>query len=82
MSEDKFTINVEQVDRETDKACLLVVDGQPIWMPKSQILGAVAVGEVEITKWIAEQKGLTGKEPEVGVARPDQSKMNFDDVPF
>lgn len=54
--------------RETDKALLIQLDesGQEVWFPKSHIHDdsevfdefANAEGEVVVTRWIAEQKGL------------------------
>jgi hypothetical protein len=49
---------------ETDAAVLVEVEGQEVWFPKSHIgkdsevkeLGDT--GTIEVTEWIAEQKGL------------------------
>jgi hypothetical protein len=49
--------------KETDKAFLVNVDGETMWLPKSQVADPddYTVGdkcEIGITEWIANQKGL------------------------
>lgn len=56
-------IDVEGPLRETDQAVLYDTDEGEVWLPKSQI-GAHKDEDgkhtrLEITEWIAEQKGLT-----------------------
>lgn len=57
-------LDVELVKRETDGAFLCVIDGDEVWLPKSQIddPGRLAEGDegvtVSVTEWIAKQKGL------------------------
>lgn len=53
------------VQTETDKALLVIIDGQEHWIPRSQIVDSesdvLAVGDsgtLAITDWIAKQKGL------------------------
>jgi hypothetical protein len=50
---------LEPVDflMETPKARLVLYEGEEVWLPESQI---VDYGDdwVEVTEWIAEQKGL------------------------
>ena len=66
MMNDHEYIDVEYIKYETDAAFLFVVDGEEIWLPKSQLPdweeSGLEVGdedvEVCITHWIAEQKGL------------------------
>jgi len=57
-------IQVEEVVKETDLAVLLRIDGEDHWIPKSQIspdseyVEAECDLEIEVTKWIASEKGL------------------------
>lgn len=50
--------------RETDLAILCEIDGDEIWIPKSQIAAESDVqgvhddGTLIVTRWIAEEKGL------------------------
>ncbi len=54
----------EPVKRETDKALLVVVEGEEVWIPKGQIHDDSEVyrqgdtGMLIVSLWIAEQKGL------------------------
>lgn len=58
------TFEVERVERETELALLLLIDGNKVWVPKSQIDGAEEIGEgdedieVEVAEWWAEKEGL------------------------
>lgn len=57
-------VDVDEIKRETDSAFLVVVDGEEIWLPKSQISDPDSYNEgdtnctVSVTKWIAREKGL------------------------
>ena len=52
------------VVRESDAALLCNIEGEEIWIPKSQITDDSEVykadteGDLVITEWLAEQKGL------------------------
>jgi hypothetical protein len=52
------------VKAETDKALLVVIEGDEVWMPKSQIAEHSEVqhegdsGTITVTLWIATEKGL------------------------
>ena len=58
-------IEVDEIKRETEKAFLVIVDEQEVWLPKSQVedegehfkQGDTDV-EIGITEWIAREKGL------------------------
>lgn len=57
-------IDVDEIVRETEKAFLLRIDDEEVWIPKSQISNPEDYAEgdtnctVSITDWIANQKGL------------------------
>lgn len=58
------TVNVDRVKKITEAAILVLVDGELIWLPKSQIedpdgfeAGDVDV-EMSVTDWIHRQKFL------------------------
>jgi hypothetical protein len=57
-------VNVDKVLRETEKAFLVLVDGEEVWLPHSQIADwdDYEAGDenvtMSVTEWIAEQKGL------------------------
>mgnify|MGYP001605071654 FL=1 len=65
MSDDTVAFEDVVVKRETDKAILVVVEGEEHWIPKGQIDDDSEVwsqkngeGRLVISRWIAEQKGL------------------------
>jgi len=56
-------IDIDRIKLETDKAILVIIDDEEIWLPKSQITynenhDLDKPQEIEISEWIAEQKGL------------------------
>ena len=56
-------VDIDGIKIETEKAILAIIDDEEIWLPKSQIeydtdLELDQVKVVEVTEWIAEQKGL------------------------
>jgi len=68
MSQSGYThIDVEEITQETDKAFLCIIDGEAIWLPKSQIADAddYEMGDknlsMSITEWIAKEKGIEGE---------------------
>jgi hypothetical protein len=58
------TVNVDKILRETDKAFLVEIDGDEVWLPFSQVadFNDYAEGdedlELSVTEWIANEKGL------------------------
>lgn len=48
-----------KVNKLTDKAILLVIDDEEVWIPRSQIT-EMAGDTITVTKWIADEKGLDG----------------------
>lgn len=63
------TARIENVEtlRESDKALLVAVDGEEVWIPKSaihddsEVYGMLPFGEsgtLVIPRWLAEEKGL------------------------
>jgi hypothetical protein len=56
------TIHVK-IMRHTEKAVMVEHDGEPIWLPKSQIESVIPLVNVDcdmdISDWIADQKNLT-----------------------
>lgn len=58
-------VEVTEVIKESDDAFLFEIDGEEYWIPKSQIHRDASLSEgdenitVEITTWIADQKGLS-----------------------
>lgn len=61
-------LSVEEVVKETDKALLVRIDGEDVWIPLSQIADAddYEPGDTDITlsvtKWFADKEGLEGEE--------------------
>jgi hypothetical protein len=61
---EKVWIDGVTAKKETDKALLVEIDGDEHWIPKSQIDDDSEVyqegdeGELVVSLWIAEQKGL------------------------
>lgn len=59
------TIMVDEILRETDAAFLLEIDGDEVWIPKSQIADPsdYEMGDKEctlsVTEFIAREKGLS-----------------------
>ncbi len=60
-------ISVDEILRITDKAFRVLLDGEEIWLPSSQISDAGDYSEgdkditLSITEWIANQKGIEGE---------------------
>lgn len=57
-------LDVDEIKRETDKAFLVVIDGEEVWLPKSQVSNSddYSEGDVDccmsITEWLANEKGF------------------------
>lgn len=82
-------IDVDSVDRVTEKALLTIIDGANHWLPKSQcnpknMLSAEGQsGKMEISRWIAGEKGLIGDSEEALEKLPKQQELaHQDDIPF
>jgi hypothetical protein len=64
VSPDTVQVEVERVKRATDKALLVVVEGEEFWIPRSAIHDDSEVwdeghdGTLVIPLWLAEAKGL------------------------
>jgi hypothetical protein len=65
MSDRWVYIDVERVAKETLNAFLFVIDGEDVWIPKSQMAdpddyseGDADLTAVAITDWIARERGL------------------------
>lgn len=66
MADTPYEIPDVRVIKETDKALLCNIEGEEIWIPKSQIMDESEVfdeddnsnGTLVITEWIANEKGL------------------------
>ena len=58
-------LDVEEIVRGTDKALLLRIDGEEVWVPLSQIADSddYEVGDmdctVSVTEWFASKEGLS-----------------------
>jgi hypothetical protein len=58
-----FEFEFEEIRFETLLAYLLIVDGEEIWIPKSQIIAIDKRDmQAEIPLWLAEKKGWIGEE--------------------
>lgn len=63
--EDEVRIADVKATRETDKALLVIIDGESQWIPKSQITADSDVwkkgdeGTLVITGWFATKEGLS-----------------------
>lgn len=64
---DTSTFKVDQVKAESDKAILVEIEGEQVWVPKSQIHDDSEVyskasgeggGDLVVSTWWAEQRGL------------------------
>lgn len=51
------SIPVDSIKIETEAAILFVIEGDEVWLPKSQIVEYDA-DEVTIPRWLAMEKGL------------------------
>lgn len=56
--DDPVTIKVDTLVRETELAWLLAIDGDEVWIAKSQGELDEANSEVTIPEWLADEKGL------------------------
>lgn len=60
-----FHLDFQEIERETDKAfCVILEDGEQIWLPKSQVSDSEAYqagdkdGIISISEWFARKEGL------------------------
>ena len=57
-------LDVDRIKRITDKAMLVEIDGEDVWLPLSQVDNPSRFDEhdeditVSITSWLANEKGL------------------------
>jgi hypothetical protein len=66
VSQENKTFDEAIFKRASEKAVLVEIDKKEYWIPKSQIVDTTFdensepgdIGEIEMTGWIAEQKGL------------------------
>ncbi len=64
MARDEATTFDAEFISETDLAILVDIDGDEVWLPKSQIemsdgsLDAGDLIEIDVPDWLAEEKGL------------------------
>lgn len=58
VKKDKGVLVTAKMKKETAKAYMLTIKGKDVWVPKSQVKKVNDVAWV-LTKWIAEQNGLT-----------------------
>lgn len=65
MSDDTVRFEIESVEVETERAILVEIEGEKVWVPKSQIHDDSEVyskrsggGVLIVSRWWAEQKGL------------------------
>lgn len=57
--EDDVVLDYDEIKANTKKSALLVINGDEHWIPFSQTTGWWKhANQVQITKWIAEQKDL------------------------
>lgn len=62
--QDFIDIDVEWIEKETEKAFLAIIEQAKVWIPKGQIgnLDQLSVGlaecQVSVTEWWAEKAGI------------------------
>ena len=56
--DDPVTIKVDTLVRETERAWLFAIDGDEVWIAKSQGELDEANSEVTVPEWLADDKGL------------------------
>lgn len=56
--DDPVTIKVDTMVRETERAWLFAIDGDEVWIAKSQGVLDEANSEVTVPEWLADEKGL------------------------
>lgn len=61
---DWFEIEEFEVQHETPKAVLLTVEGEEMWIPKSQMRDPDDFSKIEIRHWLAVTNNLTWEEEE------------------
>ena len=57
MTDETFELEVDEIKHESERAVLVVIDGDDHWIPKSQIKDQDG-NTFTITEWIAKQKGF------------------------
>lgn len=59
MSDETVWLEFDSIEHETEKAYLLVFNGEQLWVPKSVIHDwNKPANEVEISEWFAEREGI------------------------
>lgn len=55
------SVEVDRIVAETDGAVLVELDGEQVWVPRSQIDGGEVLEseciEIDVTEWFASKKG-------------------------
>jgi len=58
MSDERVSIDFDEISRETEAAFEIVIDDEKHWLPKSQILMFERTKKVSMPEWLAYKKGL------------------------
>lgn len=56
--EEDVAIHFDELERETEAAFLVAIDGKKYWLPKSQVRMYEKPKKAYIPEWLALQKGL------------------------
>ncbi len=59
MMEDDIRIEFDRIEKETVLAFLFIIDGDKVWLPKSEVRIYYNTKVMYIPEWLAEDKGLT-----------------------
>jgi len=84
---DSVSLIIEGLEKETEKAFLILYQDEQYWIPKSQTVSVhIATKDKEhdiiiISKWIADTKGLKEETPEE-LMPPRVIEFIDDDLPF
>lgn len=58
MSDERVSIDFDEISRETEAAVQIVIDDKKHWLPKSQIMLFRKTKKVSMPEWITFDKGL------------------------
>lgn len=56
--DEAIEVSVDSPVAETDAAYGFEIDGELVWLPKSQVIYDEATGTVSVPEWLAIKKGL------------------------
>lgn len=58
--DDNVTFDVDELVVKNDDSWLMVIEGEEVWLPRSECTFLDEEMQIEIPRWLAEKEGLVG----------------------